>query len=200
MWCCKVVTYPELSLCLPDADAGMVAVWAYDSTHRAHTHSTLPAVDAVYLLVFLAPPGRNVLHGRNQRVILEDRGFQVGTQVLCTHGSSAHQTGLYSGLISSFRAIMAGHRAGIFALRPDMTLGAWSSGRMLGGYQRRLADIVYRRLIFPWSWNSRKGIRVGRWGRFLWWCMYPCHLCFFLGGCKKRCITYIYFIGAVRVI
>lgn len=51
-------------------------------------------------------------------MILEDGGVQVGTQVLFTHGSAAHQTGLHSRLITSFRAVMAGHRAGIFALRP----------------------------------------------------------------------------------
>ncbi len=154
-WCCKVTTYPELSLCLPDADADVVAVRAYDSTHRAHTHPALPTVDAVYLLVLLAPPGRNVFHGRNQGVILEDRGVQVGTQVLCTHGSSTHQTGLHSGLIPSFRAIMAGHRGGLFALQPgedaQTTWGSGSSGRLLGEYQRRLADMVHLRLFTTWS-------------------------------------------------
>lgn len=204
IWCCKVTTYPELSLCLPDADAGVVAVRAYYSTHRAHTHPALPTVDAVYLLVLLAPPGRNVLHGRNQRVILEDRRVQVGTQVLCTHGSSAHQTCLHSGLIPSLRAIMAGHRAGLFALRPgedaNKTWGSWSSSRIFGGYQRRLADMLYLRHITAWSWDPRRGIKVGGWGKFLWRCMNSCHLCVFLGGCKRRCITYVYFIGAVRVI
>lgn len=116
MRCCKVTTYPELSLCLPDADAGVVAVRANDSAHRTHTHSTLPTVDAVYFLVLLAPPGREILYGRNQGMILEDRGFQVGKQVLFTHGSAAHQTGLDSELTPSIRAIMARHRAGIFVL------------------------------------------------------------------------------------
>lgn len=162
---CKVTTYPELPLCLPDADADVVAVRPYDSTHRAHTHSALLAVDTVYLLVLLAPPERNVLCGGNQGVILEDRGVQVGTQVLCTHGGSANKTGLDSGLTPNFRAIMAGHRAGIFALWPgedaNTTWGSWSSSWMFSEYQRRLADMC-RRLIFTWSRDPRNGIRVGR--------------------------------------
>lgn len=173
-----------------------------DCTHSAHTHCTLPAVDAVHLMVLLAPPERNILHWRNQGVILEHRGVQVRTQVLCTHGSPTHQTGLHGCLIYWFRAIMAGHRSGIFAFRPckdaNTAWGSWSSYRMLGEYQMCLADMVYRRL--SWSWDPWKWIIVGRWSRFLWRCMNSCHLCVFLGCCKRRCIAYIYFIWAVRVI
>ena len=115
VWCCRVNVYPELSLCLSDADADMVAMGTYDCTHSAHTQCTLPAVDTVHLMVLLAFPERNVLHGRNQGVTLKHRGVQVGTQMLCTHGGPAHQTGLHSRLIYCFRAIMAGHRPGFFA-------------------------------------------------------------------------------------
>lgn len=81
-WYCEVSAYPELSLRLPDANADVAAVRAYDGAHGAHTQLTLPAVDAVHLLVLLAPPGGNVLHGWDQGVTLEHRGVQVGTQVL----------------------------------------------------------------------------------------------------------------------
>lgn len=65
--------HPELCLRLPDADAGVVAVRADDGAHGAHTHPTLPAVDAVYLVMLLTPPGGDVLHGRHQGVVLEHR-------------------------------------------------------------------------------------------------------------------------------
>lgn len=174
----------------------------YYCTHGAHAHCTLPAVDAVHLMVLLALPERNILHGRNQGVILKHRGVQVRTQVLCTHGGPAHQTGLHSRLIYCFRAIMAGHRLGVFAFRPCKDANtAWRSWtRLLGENQRWLADMVCRGLILSWSWDPRKCTRAGGWSRFLWRCMNSCLLCVFLGGCKKRCITYIYFIRAIRVI
>lgn len=114
--CVSIGVYPELSLCLPDADADVVAVGADDGTHRAYTHRTVLTVDAVYLLVLLASPERNILHRSNQSVILEHGRLHVGTQVLLTHRGSAHQTGLHSRLIDGFWAVVAGHRAASFAL------------------------------------------------------------------------------------
>lgn len=99
-------SHPELLLRLPDADAGVVAVRADHGAHGAHAHRTLPAVDPVDLLVLLAPPQGNVLHGRNQGVVLEDGRLQVRTEVLLTHGRPTHQAGLHSRLVPRFRAVM----------------------------------------------------------------------------------------------
>lgn len=122
------MTYSELSLSLPDADALMFTVGAYDGAHCAHTHGTAPAVDSVHLLMLLAPPWRNVLHGRNQSMILKHRVVEVGAQVLGTQRSSAYQAGLHSRLKPRFRAVMAGHRASVFAVSTgddaSMTWGA----------------------------------------------------------------------------
>lgn len=112
----KICAYPELSLCLSDADADVVAVRADHRAHGAHTHGTWPTVYAVNLMVLLAPPARDVLHGGDECVTLEDGGLQVRTQVLRAHGCSAHQTRLHGQLTASFRAVVAGHGAGTFYL------------------------------------------------------------------------------------
>lgn len=105
MWSC--CTHPELVLCLPDADAGMVPVGANERTHSAHTHFTLATVDPVDLLVLLTLPEGDVLHWRNQGVALEDWGLQMREQMLFAHGGPTHQTSIYCWLTPRFRAVMA---------------------------------------------------------------------------------------------
>lgn len=89
----------------------MVAVRADHRAHGAHAHFALPTVYAVDLMVLLAPPARNVLHGWHQSVTLEDGGVQVRTQVLRAHGGPAHQTRLDGQVTANFRAVVAGHGA-----------------------------------------------------------------------------------------
>lgn len=116
MWFQKPSAYPQLSVRLPDADADVVAVRADHCAHGAHAHSTLSTVYAVDLMVLLAPPAGDVLHGWDQSVTLEDRGVQVRTQVLRAHRRSAHQARLDSQVTGNFRAVVAGHEARTFYL------------------------------------------------------------------------------------
>lgn len=111
MWFEKISAYPQLFLRLPDADADVVAVRADDRAHGAHAHSTLATVYAVDLMVLLAPPAGDVLHGWHQSVTLEDGGVQVRTQVLRAHRRSAHQARLDGQVTANFRAVVAGHGA-----------------------------------------------------------------------------------------
>lgn len=124
----KVSAYPQLLLRLPDADADVATVRADHRAHGAHALSTLPTVYAVDLMVLLAPPAGDVLHGGDQSVTLEDGGVQVGTQVLRAHGRSAHQARLDGQLTADSRAVVAGHGARIFYLRSGREANAmWGS-------------------------------------------------------------------------
>lgn len=88
----------------------MIFVRSDHSTNGAHTHPTRTAVDAVHLLMLLAPPLWHVVHGRHERMAFKHGWLQVNLEVLGTHRGTAHQAGLHSHLLLMPRAVVADYR------------------------------------------------------------------------------------------
>lgn len=123
-------TYSELFLGLLDADAGMILVRADHSANGAHRHPTRTAVDAVHLLMLLAPPLWHVVHSRYKRMALEHGWLQVNPQVLWAHGGTAHQAGLHSRPVLTTGAVVADYRATSWRPFTGFIRSAWRFWRI----------------------------------------------------------------------
>lgn len=171
-WC---HTYSEFFLGLFDADAGMILMRADHSANSAYTHATRTAVDAVYLLVLLAPPLWHVIHSRYERMALEDGWLQVNPQVLWAHGGTAHQAGLHSRPLLTAGAVVAGYGAASRRPFTGFIRGAGTFWSLLILTSCLLLTAVRWAGEFLWGLLEHG---VGWWWRLVFLCLYSTTGCF----------------------
>lgn len=172
-------TYSELFLCFFDADAGMVLVRANYSANSAHTHATRPAIDAIYLLVLLAPPLRHIIHSRHKRMALEHGWLQMNLQVLWAHGGTTHQAGLHSCPLLTTGAVVADYGAASWRPFTGFIRGA--------GRFQSLLILTY--FLFPIAvgWARKflrelRGLGAGWW----WWVLFQFRCLYSTTGCFTK--------------